>query len=245
MGVENIKKAEKENKRRVILSVVKISMLVLIVAGIPLYLWFFHGDWIKSFENINDVVAFLEKYETQSIFVYIGLQIVQIVISIIPGQVFQMAAGYIYGFWPALLFAMTGALLGTTLSFMLAKALGRDFLHIFFGEEKMSYYIERLNSKKMYAIVFFLYLIPGIPKDMVSYAAGVSEIKFKPFIIISALGRLPGMIGCLLMGDMMMEENYTGAVIIGVFAVITFALCIIFRKKIHGLLDKFYEKITK
>ena len=245
MGVENIKKAEKENKRRVILSVVKISMLVLIVVGIPLYLWFFHGDWIKSFENIDDVVAFLEKYETQSIFVYIGLQIVQIVISIIPGQVFQMAAGYIYGFWPALLFAMTGALLGTTLSFMLAKALGRDFLHIFFGEEKMSYYIERLNSKKMYAIVFFLYLIPGIPKDMVSYAAGVSEIKFKPFIIISALGRLPGMIGCLLMGDMMMEENYTGAIIIGVFAVITFALCIIFRKKIHGLLDKFYEKITK
>ena len=245
MGVENIKKAEKENKRRVILSVVKISMLVLIVVGIPLYLWFFHGDWIKSFENIDDVVAFLEKYETQSIFVYIGLQIVQIVISIIPGQVFQMAAGYIYGFWPALLFAMTGALLGTTLSFMLAKALGRDFLHIFFGEEKMSYYIERLNSKKMYAIVFFLYLIPGIPKDMVSYAAGVSEIKFKPFIIISALGRLPGMIGCLLMGDMMMEENYMGAVIIGVFAVITFALCIIFRKKIHGLLDKFYEKITK
>ena len=245
MGVENIKKAEKENKRRVILSVVKISMLVLIVVGIPLYLWFFHGDWIKSFENIDDVVAFLEKYETQSIFVYIGLQIVQIVISIIPGQVFQMAAGYIYGFWPALLFAMTGALLGTTLSFMLAKVLGRDFLHIFFGEEKMSYYIERLNSKKMYAIVFFLYLIPGIPKDMVSYAAGVSEIKFKPFIIISALGRLPGMIGCLLMGDMMMEENYTGAVIIGVFAVITFALCIIFRKKIHGLLDKFYEKITK
>ena len=245
MGVENIKRAEKENKSRVIISTVKILLLILIVVGIPIYIWFFHGDWIKSFENIDDVVAFLEKYETQSIFVYIGLQIVQIVISIIPGQVFQMAAGYIYGFWPALLFAMTGALLGTTLSFMLAKALGRDFLHIFFGEEKMSYYIERLNSKKMYAIVFFLYLIPGIPKDMVSYAAGVSEIKFKPFIIISALGRLPGMIGCLLMGDMMMEENYTGAVIIGVFAVITFALCIIFRKKIHGLLDKFYEKITK
>ena len=245
MGVENIKRAEKENKSRVIISTVKILLLILIVVGIPIYIWFFHGDWIKSIENIDDVVAFLEKYETQSIFVYIGLQIVQIVISIIPGQVFQMAAGYIYGFWPALLFAMTGALLGTTLSFMLAKALGRDFLHIFFGEEKMSYYIERLNSKKMYAIVFFLYLIPGIPKDMVSYAAGVSEIKFKPFIIISALGRLPGMIGCLLMGDMMMEENYTGAVIIGVFAVITFALCIIFRKKIHGLLDKFYEKITK
>ena len=245
MGVENIKKAEKESKRRVIISIIKITLLLVIVIGFPLYLWFFRGEWIKSFENIDDVVAFLEKYETQSIFVYIGLQIVQIVISIIPGQVFQMAAGYIYGFWPALLFAMAGALAGTAISFMLAKVLGRDFLHIFFGEEKMSYYIERLNYKKMYTIVFFLYLIPGIPKDMVSYAAGVSEIKFKPFIIISALGRLPGMIGCLLMGDMMMEENYAGAIVIGFFAVVAFCICIAFRKKIQVLLDRFYEKITR
>lgn len=245
MGVENIKKAEKENKRRVIISAAKIMVLLLIVIGIPLYIWFFHGDWIKSFENIDDVVAFLEKYETQSIFVYIGLQIVQIIISVIPGQVFQMAAGYIYGFWPALLFAMTGAVAGTAISFMLAKVLGRDFLHIFFGEERMTYYIERLNSKKMYAIVFFLYLIPGIPKDMVSYAAGVSEIKFKPFLIISSLGRLPGMIGCLLMGYMIMEENYAGAIVIGFFAVVAFFVCIALRKKIQVLLDRFYEKITR
>ena len=109
----------------------------------------------------------------------------------------------------------------------------------------MSYYIERINSKKMYAIVFFLYLIPGIPKDMVSYAAGVSEIKFKPFVIVSAIGRLPGMVGCLLMGDMMMEENYAGAIVIGFFAIVAFCVCIAFRKKIQVLLDKFYQKIIK
>ncbi len=245
MGVENLKKAEKENKRKVILSVFKILLLVVIVAGIPLYVWFFHGDLIKSFENIDDVVAFLGRYHTQSIFIYIGLQILQIVISVIPGQVFQMAAGYIYGFWPALLFAMIGAVAGTTVSFTLAKALGRDFLHLFFGEEKMSYYIERLNSKKVYTIVFFLYLIPGIPKDVVSYAAGASDIKFKPFIILSALGRLPGMVGCLLMGTMFVDENYTGVIIIGAVSVAAFILCIIFRKKIQVFMDKFYDKITK
>lgn len=245
MGVENLKKAEKENKRKVIISALKILILVLIVIGIPLYIWFFHGDLIKSFENMDDVIAFLERYQTQSIFVYIGLQIIQIVISIIPGQVFQMAAGYLYGFWPALIFAMAGALAGTAISFTLAKVLGRDFLHLFFGEEKMSYYIERLNSKKVYTIVFFLYLIPGIPKDVVSYAAGASDIKFKPFIILSALGRLPGMVGCLLMGTMFVDENYTGVIIIGAIAVLTFCICVAFRKKIQILMDKFYDKITK
>ena len=53
------------------------------------------------------------------------------------------------------------------------------------------------------------------------------------------------MIGCLLMGYMMMEENYAGAIVIGLLAVAAFFVCIAFRKKIQVLLDRFYEKITK
>ena len=147
--------------------------------------------------------------------------------------------------WSALLYAMIGAVLGTGLSFLLAKLLGRDFLHIFFGEEKMSYYIERLNSKQAYAIVFFLYLIPGIPKDMVSYAAGASEMRFKPFILLSAVGRLPGMVGCLLIGSMVESGNYVGVGVLLAIAVIACILCIVFRKRINVFLDKIYNKISK
>ena len=244
-GAENLKKQKKQNARKVILSTVKIAVLLLIVIGVPLYLYFFKLDWLKGFRDIDSIVAFLNQYKGQSILIYIGFQIVQIVISVIPGQVFQMAAGYLFGFWPALLYAMTGAVMGTGLSFLLAKLLGRDFLHIFFGEEKMSYYIERLNSKQAYTIVFFLYLIPGLPKDMISYAAGASEMRFKPFLLLSAVGRLPGMVGCLLMGTMVENGNYTGVVIVAVLAVIACGLCLIFRKKINARLDKIYAKISK
>ena len=212
--------------------------------GLPLYIWLCHGDIVRYWNSVDDVVSFLEKYETVSIFVYIILQIVQVVISVIPGQVFQMAAGYLYGFWPALIYAMTGAIAGTAISFMLAKLLGRDFLHIIFGEEKISYYIERLNSKRVYVIVFLIYLIPGIPKDMVSYAAGVSEIKFRPFIILSAVGRIPGMVGSLLMGTMLEEEKFGFAIGIGIFAVIACVFCIIYRERILQLMDKIYGKLS-
>lgn len=243
MGVDNIRKARKENHIQLIVSLLKVLILLFIVVGIPLYIWFFHGDLITRWKSVDDIVAFLEHYETESILVYIGLQIMQVVISFLPGQVFQMAAGYLYGFWQALLFAMTGAVLGTMISFMLAKLLGRDFLHILFGEEKISYYIERLNSKRVYAIVFLIYLIPGIPKDMVSYAAGVSEIKFKPFVILSAIGRLPGMTGSLLMGTMLEEERFGFAIGIGIFAVIACIICLVFREKIMVWLDRIYQKL--
>lgn len=243
-GIDNIKKENHENKRKLVISILKITLLIAIVVAIPLYIYFFQRSWLTRFEDFNDVVAYLEHYETQSIFVYIGLQILQVVISIIPGQVFQMAAGYLYGFWFALLYAMIGAVIGTAISFMLAKLLGRDFLHLFFGEEKMSYYISRLNSKQGYTLVFLLYLIPGLPKDVVSYAAGVSEIKFKPFLILSAVGRLPGMVGCLLFGMLLNHENYIGMGIVAAVAVIAFLLCIIYRKKIDKYLDRIYEKIS-
>ena len=245
MGIQNLRQAEHDNKLKLFISIVKITILAVIVVGIPLYLFFFQRDFLSEFKNIDDIVSFLDKYKWQAAFVYIGFQVLQIVISIIPGQVFQMAAGYLFSFWPALLYAMTGAIIGTMISFGLAKVLGRDFLHILFGKEKMTYYIERLNSKKAYTIVFLIYLIPGIPKDMVSYAAGVSEMRFKAFIILSALGRMPGMIGCLLMGIMLDKKNYTGLIIIGAIAIVAFILCIVYRKKIHLILDKFYEKLTK
>ena len=79
---------------------------------------------------------------------------------------------------------------------------------------------------------------------MVSYAAGISEIKFKPFLILSLVGRLPGMMGSIMIGSMWHKEEYIGMIILGAVAVISFILCIIFRSKIQNILNNLYDKIT-
>ena len=109
----------------------------------------------------------------------------------------------------------------------------------------MTYFIERLNSKRAYMIVFLLYLIPGLPKDVVSYAAGVSEMKFKAFMAFSMAGRIFGMSGSLLIGALYFHHHYIGMGIIAVVAVVAFVLCIIYRKNINRYLDKFYDRVTR
>lgn len=235
-GMEKIKK---------LITIAKLLLLIAIAAGVPLYLCFGNHDIFTHFKSVDDVVLFLQQHEKESIPIYLGLQVLQIVICVIPGQAFQIAAGYMYPFFLALLLAMSGAVIGTAITFFLAKLLGRDFLHLFFGEDKMSYYIARLNSKKAYTLVFFLYLIPGIPKDVVSYASGASEMRFKPFIILSSIGRLPGMAGSLLVGNLLEGEHYVGFFVVVLLAVIAFILCVIFRHKINQWLDKIYEKLQK
>ncbi len=242
MGVNNLK--NQESKRKVIISVLKILLLIIIVIGIPLYAYFFKHDWLMQFKDFNDIVSYLRDYKMQAIPIYIFLQIIQIVISVIPGQVFQLAAGYLYTFLPALVLSIIGAFLGTVISFFLARWLGSDFVHLFFGKEKTHEYVQKLNSKKAYMAVFFIYLIPGIPKDVVSYAAGISEMKFKPFILLSLVGRLPGMMGSIMIGSMWHKEEYVGMIALCVIAVIAFILCLIYRKKINTFLDKIYDKIS-
>lgn len=232
-----------EKKTKVILSMLKLLLLLIIVVGIPLYVFFYQREFLERFKSFDDIIAFLQTYKTESIFVYIGVQIMQIVISIIPGQAFQFAAGYLYTFFPGLFFSIIGSILGTLISFYLAKLLGKDAMHLLFGEERMRYFIQRLNSKKAYTIVFFIYLIPGFPKDLLSYAAGVSEMKFRPFLIFSLVGRIPGMAGSLLIGSLFFKEHYISMAIIGILAVLIFILCIVFRKKLNEWLDRFYDKL--
>lgn len=244
MSIENLKEEKARDKKNVLVSTLKILLFVVIVVGLPVYIYIFHGEWLSQFESFDDIIAYLQSYKVESIPIYIGIQVVQIVISVIPGQFFNLAAGYLYTFFPALLFSLTGAFLGTLISFMLARWLGSDFVHLFFGKQKTQDYVKKLNSKRAYTIVFLIYLIPGIPKDIASYAAGVSEMKLKPFMLLSLIGRMPGMMGSIMIGSMWNKGEYFGMVVLAVLAVVAFCLCIIFRKRINAFLDKAYDKIS-
>ena len=94
-------------------------------------------------------------------------------------------------------------------------------------------------------IIFIIFLIPGIPKDAVTYIAGVSDMESRPFISISLIGRLPAMIGSVMIGSMLKNGSYAGVVIISVVSIICFVLGIVFKDKLVGKSDKFYHKVTK
>ena len=226
-------------------SILKLLILVGIVVAVPLYLFFYHHDIIDNFKSFEDIIEFLKMYKTESILIYIGVQVLQIVISIIPGQAFQFAAGYLFGFPMGLVYSLIGAVVGTTISYYIAKFLGKDAMHLFFGEERTSYFLERLNSKKAYTIVFLIYLIPGLPKDVLSYVAGISDMNYKLFLVFSLMGRVFGMSGSLLIGAFYFKKHYVAMACIGIFAVIAFIVCVIKRKEINDYMDKFYDKIVE
>jgi Uncharacterized conserved protein len=223
----------------------KLLILLGIIIGIPLYIYFFQHQWIDTFSSLDSTKAFLEAHKTGNIFLLLGLQVLQIVISVIPGQWIQFAAGFTYGFLFGLILSVAGAMIGTVIAYYLADFMGRDAMHMLFGEEKIKHYTEMLNSKKGIIAVFLIYLIPGVPKDLCCYAAGLSDMKLKPFLLVSTVGRLPGMAGSILIGKFVDLGGYDIAIIICAAAIVLFTLGVIFRKKLMAWIDKAYTKIEE
>ena len=234
-----------QRRIKVLSVILKFALLLIILIGIPLYIYFFQHQLIEQMSSIESINAILNEYKGYSILIYIAAQILQIIICIIPGQGLQFAAGYAFGFWLGLLFSLIGAAIGAVISYYLAKLLGQGFLYLIFDDKQMENFIDKLNSKKAIMAVFAIYLIPGLPKDACSYAAGISNMKLKPFLVVSLIGRTPAMAGSLLIGNQVEVGAYTLAILIAAVAVILFILGIVFRNKITDILDRAYDGLYK
>lgn len=227
---------------RIFLSIFNLIILVGIIILLPVYVYFAYPDFFAQFRTMEGVNVFLDDYQAAGIFVYLGLQVVQIVISVIPGQFIHFAGGYAYGFWIGYLLSIIGIAIGTSIAFGLSRALGRKGIHLLFGEKRISKFIHQLNSKRAFSIMFVLFAVPGLPKDLVVYAAGVSDFRFRSFILLSLIARTPAMMVTIMMGSMLNKGSYFG---LGILVIVGLVMCGILLLKRHSLtsfIDKMYKK---
>ena len=225
-----------------IIAILKLILLVVIIAGIPAFLYLRYGSGIFSKDTAYNVVEYLQQNRSIAFLLIIGIQVIQVVVCLLPGQLIQFAASYMFGVGRGYLLSVIGAVIGTTISFYLAKLLGSEAMHLFFGEERIRDYQRRLNSGRGLLLAFLIYLIPGVPKDLVSYAAGISEVRFRPFLLVATVGRSPAMLGSLLVGHFFEKQNYTAIIILTVIIVLIMLVCFIKRDKLIDFLDMIERK---
>ena len=225
-----------------VIAILKLILLVVIIAGIPAFLYLKYGADLFSRDSAQRVVDYLKANSSIAALLIVCIQIIQVVVCVLPGQPIQFAASYMFGVGIGYLLSVIGAMIGTTISFYLAKLLGSEAMHLFFGEEKITEYHRRLNSGRGLLLAFLIYLIPGVPKDLVSYAAGISEMRFRPFLLAATIGRSPAMLGSLLVGHFYGKQNYTAIIIITAAILLILLICFIKRDKLIEVLDRIEMK---
>ncbi|MCR4788891.1 MAG: TVP38/TMEM64 family protein [Lachnospiraceae bacterium] len=193
----------------VVKRIIQIISLLAFIAVVVLLL-------LISYKAVTDKEAFKLWVDTHLIYgglLYIAMVTLQIMVAVIPGGPIEVAGGYAFGAVGGVLLFVAGATLGSVLVFLLVRRFGRDLVEIYFKEHKVKK-LEFLNEeKKRDPLFFLLFLLPGAPKDLLCYVAGLTRMRFPVFLFICSLGRLPAVIGSAVSGYALDKDNLMMAVI--------------------------------
>ena len=217
----------------------------LLFVLIFLFVFIFRQQLMNIFSSPEKLKAWLKSGRILTPLLFIGLQALQVVVFIIPGEVPQIAGGYLFGILDGILLSIAGIAAGSIISFYLARILGVPFIQSIFKPEQVKKTEQLIVSPRSKLAFFLLFLIPGIPKDILCYIAGLSPMKIYTFLIISTVGRLPGIIGSVLMGDAAAGKRWIFAGIIFTAAVILFFTGFIYREKLEQWISSLSHKSKK
>ena len=123
--------------------------------------------------------------------VFMGIQAVQVILFVIPGELTGIVGGYLFGTSLGFTYSMMGLTLGTMATFGIGHLVGRRFLFWLLGKARYAR-LQRLAARGGPTVAFMLYAIPGFPKDVLGYAFGASQLSARTFFVVTTLARMPG-----------------------------------------------------
>ncbi|MBQ8529495.1 MAG: TVP38/TMEM64 family protein [Clostridia bacterium] len=227
----------RKNKTQILINLIAIALLL----GIAIFVTVRYSNTFASLSTDEGLRRFVEEIQSTGIFgalILCLIQTLQVVVAFIPGEFVELAAGVMFGPLLGLILCLVGLNLGTALIFLLVRRLGRAFVDENVSERDFKRLTFLNAPRRALIILFFIFLIPGIPKDVLIYPIPLTKVKLSHFLIVSSIARIPTIITSTLTGSAVIEENYILAVIMTVISVTLAALGLIFNKRICSLIDK-------
>ena len=224
----------------------KKLLAVLLAAAFVLAIYFaYRSGLIGQLSDYDELVKTMRASGVRGPLICIAVQIGQVIVFPIPGEVTQIAAGYFFGAWAGFLYSWIGIMLGSALAYTFSRMVGRRAIQKIIGAKRLEKIDAALDTGRGKSALFLLFLLPGTPKDSLSYGVGLTDFRMGEFIVLSGLGRAPAlllstMIGSVLDGvtpemkvswSQIKQLDYTSIAIILVIAGLVIGAAYLYEKK--------------
>jgi len=188
----------------------------------------------KIADEAERIREWVREYRILGRLAFMGIVMLQVFLAVLPGEPLEIAGGYIFGALEGTVLCLVAAALGSLMVFSLVRRFGLRLVNLFFADEKMQKLHFLHSSPRRLFLFMIIFMIPGTPKDLLSYYAGLTDIKLPVFLLICSLGRIPSLVTSTIGGDALGMKSY-------LFAAVVFAATLIVS--VGGLL--LYEYICK
>ena len=201
-----------KQRKLILKTIIIFSFILLIYCSVKYFL-----PVCKRFNTELAQAEISEFVEHAGIFaplLFILLMALQIVIAFLPGGPLEITAGMLFGGLFGTIFTVMGTILGTLAVYGLVKKFGKPLVHFFISEEKMKKFSILEDEERLAFWVFVLFLIPGIPKDLLTYIVPLTKMSGKQFLLLSALARFPALVVSVLIGSNLIQGKYWLCIVI-------------------------------
>ena len=217
-------------KRRKRLSVILLVAVVLLFSAI----YSFVGrplvrQFTESPETFRDYV---QSHGALGPLMMMGLMALQVIVAVIPGEPFELGAGFVFGWFPGALWCLLGAAAASALVYLAVRKWGVSLVELFFSREKILNFSFLQNEKKLELLVFVLFLIPGTPKDLLTYLVGLTPIRLPVFLLLTTLARIPSVVTSTVTGSLAQKESDLAAIILFAVTLVISLICVMYYRKI-------------
>ena len=192
----------------------KISFVILTLALVGAVCWIIANPMIKFAAEPEKFRAWVDVNGIWGRLAYMGMMILQIVAAFLPGEPFEMVAGYAFGTVEGTILCLLASAIGSILVLLFARKFGLRFVGLFFKKEQIDKVKFLKSSPKRIFLFSVIFILPGTPKDLLCYFAGITDIKLWKLILICSLGRIPAIVTSTLGGDALGTKSYILAIIV-------------------------------
>lgn len=231
---------KKRFSRATKLKIVIVSLVILVCAIYLIWDIIFRGPLTSLLSNRDQLVVTVQKWGPYAPLLYILLQIAQTVVAPIPGQIVGSVGGFLFGGWGTL-WTFIGTAIGCWIVFALSRRFGRPLIEKLFKKSALEKFDFVVNAKSASLILFAIFLLPGLPDDMVCYLAGLTKLPIRRLMVLVMLGHLPSIVLTNYIGAGL--SDHIGLVIIAsLIAVAVFGIAVWQRERIMSYLKKSADK---
>ncbi|MCI8469541.1 MAG: TVP38/TMEM64 family protein [Eggerthellaceae bacterium] len=207
-----------------------------VIMGVVLFLIWPYIHEIFEPGGLERVMADVHAAGPAGVLILLAIQFLQIVVAFIPGEVVQIAAGLIYGPWLGALIIFVGCVISSAFIFVLVRKLGAPFVQAMVPAKYQGKFDEFEESGKLNIVVFILFLIPGMPKDVFTYLVPLTTMRLRDFILLTNFARIPGIVVSTYAAAGLANGDYLESLMLfGVVAVIAVLAMVFYDRIIKAL----------
>lgn len=233
----------KNKKINIIINIIAVTIIVIILT----ILFIKYGYLLEKLKTESGREEFIRLIQSTGIFgslIIILIQTLQVVVAFIPGEFVEIISGAMFGPVLGLILCLIGLNIGTLLIYLLVKLLGKPFVKENINSEHKI--LKFLNDPtRALIIIFFIFLLPGIPKDILIFPMPLTKIKMQKFMIVSSIARIPSILSSTIIGSSLVNEKYMLSIITFIIFMLLGILGLIFNNKIYQAIIKASNTLKK